>query len=43
MADLFQFASGQAGHLHEAGEAETILQHRTEYFQGSLAFASEVI
>ncbi|EPE8549916.1 hypothetical protein ACSOL8_004187 [Salmonella enterica subsp. enterica serovar Newport] len=43
MADLLQFASGKAGHFHEAEEAGTILQHRTDYFQGSLAFASEVI
>ncbi|EPA7562794.1 hypothetical protein [Salmonella enterica] len=43
MTNLFQFASGQVGHVHEAEEAEAILQHRTDYFQGSLAFASEVI
>lgn len=43
MAYLFQFASSQTGDFHEAGEAETILQHRTEYFQDSLVFASEVI
>lgn len=43
MADLFQFVSGQAGHFHDAGEVEATLQHCTEYFQGSLAFASEVI
>ncbi|WP_264081484.1 hypothetical protein [Salmonella enterica] len=35
--------SGQAGYFHEAEEAGTILQHHTDYFQGSLAFASEVI
>ncbi|EFY5786493.1 hypothetical protein H4F02_003529 [Salmonella enterica] len=41
MADLFQFVSGQAGHLHDAGEVEAILQHSAGYFQGGFTLAFE--
>lgn len=42
MADLFQFVSGKAGHFHDAGAVEAILQHCTGYFQGSFVLAFEL-